>query len=137
MLYISYFNKIKNSEQYKKDIVSIAAYNPRYMGHVESFPDFAPDRKKLVAFNKGEIDFDNYFESYWEKLEKINDIENVFKQLDGKILCCHCADVLSCHRYWLSNFHEEKFGILIPELGMDLKNHVEDFERKYNINTGE
>lgn len=131
-MYISHFNYVKDNPKYRDQIVSISAYPPIYIkGKIETAPELAPDRDMLNKFQRGKIDYDTYFEAYWQKLEKLD--MKIFDRLQGKILCCHCKEVLVCHRFWLSSFYHDKTGKFIPELGINLEEHLKEFERQNNL----
>jgi hypothetical protein len=126
-MYISNFSTI-NNEDYIDRAVGISAYPARNLiRKVEYIPELAPKRDMLKKFNEGEISYTEYFDAYLNKISGIN--LSIFRELEDKILCCHCKEVLKCHRSWLSFWYEEQTGLLIPELGTDLKKLVEEFEK--------
>lgn len=131
-MYISYFNYVKDNPVYMDKVVSIAAYPPRYIkSKIETVPELAPPRNIFLKRKNNEITPEKYFELYYEQLEKLG--LNFLEQLQGKILCCHCKEVLGCHRFLVSSYYDDLTGMFIPELGMDIKKHMEDYIAKHNL----
>lgn len=125
-MYISHFNYVNNGK-YIDSAVGISAYPARYLiKKVDYISELAPDRSELKKLREDENYFAQYSDNYINKLERIN--FSIFKELEDKILCCHCKDVIECHRFLLSCFYAEKTGLYIPALELDLYKLIDNLK---------
>lgn len=124
---ISYFNYKDNKK--RSDIVSISVYQPQYIKNIVNIPELTPNKDLFDKSRKGLITFDDFFDGYLDKLNKLG-IDGFNKlNLENKIICCHCKDVLSCHRFILSCWYYEQTGKNIEELGIEsIVKYAEKYE---------
>ena len=102
MIYVSNF---ANSKKTELPAVAICVGIP-YWFKGTSYPDLAPDWSMVKAVKDGslfEVDFEAAYMNILNKL----DVHKVYKDLDGKVLCCWCGKGKFCHRNFVKNWLKE------------------------------
>lgn len=107
MIYTSYFGKMKqmDNEELKK-CVSISLWTPKDLqGKIEEYKSLAPTKEILLEY-KNNPDMNKYIRNYCLKVLKGLDPEEVYRNLNEKILLCYEKPEAFCHRqivsYWLN-----------------------------------
>jgi hypothetical protein len=111
MIYLSNFNTAGSDDR----AVSIAAITPRgFKGAVRK--DLAPKFSLVKAYKAGKITEAEYIMEYGWQIYAL-DLEQVAKEMDGKILLCYCDKNELCHRLLLGLILHSELGVEIEEIG--------------------
>ena len=106
MIYTSYFAAMrKMTDEQKARCVSIARFTPKGV-NVPKYKALFPLTGMLNALKEGSISEEYFTKYYLKQLYKL-DVDNVFRGLNDKILCCYEKPGDFCHRHilteWLRN----------------------------------
>ena len=112
MIYTSYFGSKKWNYG---NAVSIARYSPRwYQGHIYE-PLFPTDRI-LKMYHTGMLTDKGYADMYYEQVLLHLNPNDIYNDLDGKILLCYEKPDDFCHRHlvaqWLRDFDYPVFELM-------------------------
>ena len=120
MIYTTYFSNMYKLPE-KTITIIISLYIPKgFIIDCNIFhrTELSPDKNDFINYKKKLISFDEYIEKYTQKLinnyESIKLINLIASGLsNGKdvTFVCYEKDYLTCHRYFLAKYIEEKYGI--------------------------
>lgn len=110
MIQTSYFAKYKGDNS-----ISIALYKPKWFKG-ESYLKLAPPSFLLNRYKSGEISEEQYIEIYkGYVLSKLNPQE-VYNDLDGKVLLCYERSSDFCHRHIVAEWLSKELNIIVEEI---------------------
>lgn len=99
---------------------SIAAYVPKYYPYGGRFyKHLAPDAENLHMLLRGQLDEDEYYERYQQKLNDMNPADVVADLPDGAILLCHEAPGDPCHRHRVAEWLNKSGLCTVEEIYTD------------------
>jgi len=125
MIYLSNFKVAKDDPR----AISIAASNFRSGFNGPSRKDLAPKLSMVTGYKKGEMTDVEYISEYMSIVYS-HDLDALAKELDGKVLLCHCSKDEFCHRLLLGAFLNIETGIEVEELGGFSEFYAKDFAAK-------
>jgi hypothetical protein len=97
----------------KPEAISIAVGSPRWMPHIDKFPELNPTREMLKMSGK------DYAVEYDKILAKLNPHE-IAMRLNGRIMLCWERPGEYCHRRIVADWLMKNCpGLVVPEIGYD------------------
>lgn len=102
MIYVSNF---ANSKKTDLPAVAICRGVPNWFKGTR-YPCLAPDWNLVDAVKGGYMPEEEFADVYKNILSKL-DVHKVYKDLDGKVLCCWCGKGKFCHRNFVKEWFKE------------------------------
>ena len=97
------------------NVISIASKDPNWY-YGDRYPDLAPPMDLIGRYKRGEINDEEYTKEYASRvLNKLN-AQDVYDELEDKVLLCWCAKGKFCHRRLVAKWIESEIGIKVEEL---------------------
>lgn len=97
--------------------ISIAVGFPKGWNPHRRYPLLTPSIELLLAFQKGNVTWEEYVEEYQEKILKpLNPMEVVRNLGKNAILVCWERSNITCHRKLVADWITQYTGIVVTEL---------------------
>ena len=100
------------------DAVSISGYAP----HFFKGPQYRKLAPRRDFFDQYKLDHDTiaYTKQFNSRVLAVLDPEQVFADLDNKVLLCYERPGDFCHRRLVADWLERELGVIVPEIDPDM-----------------
>ena len=135
MIRTSNYESLKDNNLYTISISRDCGEDAGYTGDV--YLDLAPEKSLLKRYHKNigvipeEENVESYMIEYWNNVLKKLDPEEVYKELNNKILLCYEKSNEFCHRHVVAAWFEILLEKQIPEIELQNGNLIEVERPKY------